>query len=297
MDFTVRKYRMLLEALSEAGYVFRTFESFMGLDPAEASGSRRENSPHSAPGKVAVLRHDVDLLPGNALRFAKLEAGMGIAATYYFRIVPQSFDREIIRTIHGLGHEIGYHYEDLSLVARTRMRTPDARRDPRSTREDLPDLAIDSFRRNLETLRELVPVRTACMHGSPLSRFDNRLIWERHDYRDFGIVAEPYFDVDYTKVWYITDTGRSWGRNDANVRDRVESGFDLRIRSTDHLVQLAQSGELPGRIFINTHPQRWNDPGYRWARELALQNVKNLLKSFLIRLRRPTWTGFLSPFT
>ena len=151
---------------------------------------------------------------------------------------------------------------------------------------DILDLAIDSFRRNLEILRGVVPVRTACMHGSPLSRFDNRKIWEKYEYRDYGIIAEPYFDVDYSKVWYITDTGRSWGRNDANIRDRVDSGFGLCIRSTDQLIRLARSGELPRWIIINTHPQRWNDPGYRWVRELILQNVKNLLKSILVRLRR-----------
>ena len=47
---------------------------------------------------------------------AQLEADMGNRGTYYFRIVPESFDPQIIENIAELGHEVGYHYEDVSLV-------------------------------------------------------------------------------------------------------------------------------------------------------------------------------------
>ena len=66
--------------------------------------------------KVVILRHDVDRLPGNALKMAGLEHGMDIAATYYFRAVPVSWDEGIIREIAGMGHEVGYHYENLESV-------------------------------------------------------------------------------------------------------------------------------------------------------------------------------------
>ena len=33
------------------------------------------------------------------------------------------------------------------------------------------------------------------MHGSPLSKWDNWDLWEKFDYRDYGIIAEPYFDL------------------------------------------------------------------------------------------------------
>jgi len=46
------------------------------------------------------------------------------------------------------------------------------------------------------------------MHGIPLSKFDNRLLWAKYDYRDFGIIAEPYFDIDFDEVLYLTDTGK-----------------------------------------------------------------------------------------
>jgi len=67
-------------------------------------------------------------------------------------------------------------------------------------------LAIEDFRINLDKFRAIYPVKTICMHGSPLSKFDNRLLWEKYDYRDFGIVGSPceieclYFSNIYLSV-------------------------------------------------------------------------------------------------
>ena len=66
--------------------------------------------------RVVILRHDVDTLPENSLKTAKLEHDLGIKGTYYFRIVRESYDEIIIKQIAGLGHEIGYHYENLSTM-------------------------------------------------------------------------------------------------------------------------------------------------------------------------------------
>ncbi len=83
---------------------------------------------------------------------------------------------------------------------------------------------------NLERLRKLYPVKTICMHGSPLSKYDNRKLWEKHDYKDYGIIGEPYFDVDFSRVLYLTDTGRCWDGFDYSVRDKVISDFGIRKR-------------------------------------------------------------------
>ncbi len=93
MDFTFNIYRQLLESLLAGGYSFQTFSDFI-------------NNPLD---KVVVMRHDVDRLPGNALKMARLEHGMGVAATYYFRAVPVSWDEGIMREIADMGHETGYH--------------------------------------------------------------------------------------------------------------------------------------------------------------------------------------------
>ena len=94
--------------------------------------------------------------------------------------------------------------------------------------KELVDIAIKRFSENLEKLRKIAPVRTICMHGSPMSRWDSRLLWKYYDYRDFGITGEPYFDVDFDKVFYLTDTGRRWDGDSFNIRDKSINRKDLK---------------------------------------------------------------------
>lgn len=248
-DFTVEAYIRLLDAFRQGGYSFQTFKQFL-KQPAE---------------RVVILRHDVDKLPLNSLKFAQIERQMGMPATYYFRIVPQSFQPSVIRQILALGHEIGYHYEDMDLCKGDSAR------------------AYQSFQENLSRLRELAPIETACMHGSPLSRFDNRDLWKTYGYRELGISGEPYFDLDYSKVFYITDTGRKWNSTDSSIRDKVQSSFHIPVNSTFHLIQLVQAGKLPDQIMINTHPQRWSDYLLLWTKELVLQTGKNVAKRIVVK--------------
>ena len=244
MDYTLNTYQSLLKGLKNLEFSFQTIEQFI-------------ETPQK---KVIILRHDVDGLPANSLKMAELEHDLGIPASYYFRAVPESWDEAVIQKIAGMGHEIGYHYENLSAC------------------KGEFDQAWADFQTNLGRLRELVPVTTICMHGSPLSKWDNRRLWETYNYRDLGILAEPYFDVDYSQVFYITDTGRKWNNEDSSIRDKVKSGFDIPIKSTGHLIRLAQENKLPDKIMINTHPQRWEDRRLPWIKEMVWQNVKNVVK-------------------
>lgn len=248
-DFTVRKYNELLDAFKKAGYEFQTVEDYV-LSPLP---------------KVVILRHDIDKMPLNALEFAKLEKSKEIYATYYFRIVPKTFVPSIIREIAVLGHNIGYHYEDVDL-----------------TKGDI-DKGYISFKTNLEKLRKIAPVKTICMHGSPLSRYDNKRLWDKYNYRDEDIICEPYLDVDFNKVLYLTDTGRRWNNDEVSIRDKVHSAYNFQIKNTNQLINLVQENKLPEQIMINTHPQRWNDNIFYWIRELLAQSVKNQIKKIIVK--------------
>ena len=81
--------------------------------------------------------------------------------------------------------------------------------------------------------RKYYPAKTICMHGSPLSKYDNKKIWEKYDYRDYGIIADPSFDIDYDEVFYITDTGRAWNHTTASVRDKVTKQEDWKLRGLE----------------------------------------------------------------
>jgi len=153
---------------------------------------------------------------------------MGIHGTYYFRVVPQSYDVEIIKKIAALGHEIGHHYEDVDLVLQRQKIKVKSEKD----KEELIDYAYKSFCRNLEMFRQNFDVKTICMHGSPLSPYDNKLIWSKYDYKELGIIGEPYFDLDWNEFGYLTDTGRRWNGSEVSVRDKV-GDQDKRLKEKD----------------------------------------------------------------
>ncbi|MDR1543513.1 MAG: hypothetical protein LBS50_03695 [Prevotellaceae bacterium] len=215
--------------------------------------------------KFVILRHDVDLKAENSLETAKIENLLGICASYYFCIIPQSDKPHIIKQIAELGHEIGYHYEDLSLFKGDKKK------------------AIAHFEQNLAYFREFYPVKTICMHGSPTSKFDNRNIWESYSYKDFGIIGEPYFDVDFDKIFYLTDTGRTWNGSRFSIRDKVETlAFTQKFNTTQEIINALKINNLPNKIMITSHPQRWTDNLFAWLWEFFFQKTKNIIKFFLL---------------
>jgi hypothetical protein len=251
-DFTLQIYKALCVEFKNQGYKPLTFAAYCAME---------------RPEKYIILRHDVDRNPHNALGMAMLENRLGINASYYFRLVPASYDRDAIKQIIDLDHEVGYHYEDIS-----RMRGSMSK-------------AIASFEDNLSALRELYPVKTICMHGSPLSKWDNRLLWRYYNYSDFGIIGEPYFDVDFDQVLYLTDTGRSWNSESTSIRDCVESQFNCSFSNTFDIIQSLGNGGLPAGVMLNVHPQRWHDRYLPWLKEFFWQNTKNIGKRILVTRR------------
>ena len=267
-DFTLYQYRHLLESLLQQGYQFLTFEQYC----------EQKSSPHrpiaSSPDspKYILLRHDVDLKAANSLATAQIEHELGICATYYFRVVPQSNQPDIIRAIAALGHEIGYHYEDMALM------------------QGDTEKAYAHFQQQLNYFRQFYPVRTICMHGAPTSQWDGKELWKHYDYRDLGIIGEPYFDIDFSQMFYLTDTGRCWDGYKVSVRDKIPVYQDqwnaqgLVYHATNDIIHAAGQGSLPPRIMITTHPQRWTDRPLAWLKELLVQNAKNIIKRlFLVK--------------
>jgi len=264
IDFINKHLSELFSAFQLNNYYFKTFYEFESL------------KMELADSKVIILRHDVDTRPKNSLAFARIQAEMGIKGTYYFRIVPQSFNKAIIKEIIDLGHEVGYHYENMD------------------TCKGNVDKAYEEFCHNLEKFRRLTPVQTISMHGSPMSSFDNREIWKKYDYKKLGIIAEPYFDINFNELYYITDTGRRSDGHLYNVRDKATKEnpvtnpefLKLRYHSTLDIIRAIENDSFPKQTMLNFHPQRWNDKPIPWLKELFWQNVKNQGKRMLVILRK-----------
>lgn len=259
MDFTLKKYKRLLQAFLDCQYGFVTFENYC-LHKTDLDAER-----------FVILRHDVDLKAVNSLVTAQIEHSLGIQASYYFRVVPQSNKPEIIKAIANLGHEIGYHYEDMSIC------------------EGDTQKAIAHFERQLAYFRQFYPVKTICMHGAPRSRFDGKELWESFDYHDYGIIGEPYFDVDFSQVFYLTDTGRRWDGFNVSLRDKVPVyqdewiGKGLVYHCTDDIIRAVENGSFSKHLMMTTHPQRWTNQRGEWLWEYLSQSAKNVVKRLMKR--------------
>lgn len=250
MDFTLYKYKELLQVFLHNGYSFQTLDKFRYI-----SGN-----------KEIILRHDVENDYRNAIAFAQIEKSLNIKGSYYFRYSKRGFNKEIIQSVAQMGHEIGYHYDDLSFcngnINKAKLR----------------------FIQNLQSLRQMVTVTTITMEGSPLSRYNNGHIWNHIDYKDYGIQCEPYFDIDYKNVFYLTDTGRKWNGYNFNLRDKIPEAqkrwkiSGLIYHSTDEIISSVNSSQFPGTALITFHPQRWSNNVFRWMIELIFQSTKNIFK-------------------
>ncbi|NEW60223.1 hypothetical protein GSY74_02910 [Sulfurovum sp. bin170] len=251
-DFTHDIYIELLNILKDRGFQFITVEEYFTL-------KYDKNRP------FIMLRHDVDRRPNSSLAMAKIENSLGVKATYYFRTIPKTLKADIINGIANLGHEIGYHYESLA-----------------ETNGDYEKAIVD-FEKNLFSLNRFYPIKSISMHGRPTSRWDSRLLWERYDYRRYGISSEPYFDIDFQKILYITDAGRAWNNEAINLRDRVESDFDFLFNHTADIISNIDRGRVPDKIMINIHPEHWADELFEWYRILLIRKIKNFVKKIVIR--------------
>jgi hypothetical protein len=217
--------------------------------------------------KSIILRHDIDAMPLNALSLATVEYKAGVRSSFFFKTQPGILNQQVIRQISSLDHEIGYHYED------------------RARNHGNYANAISDFERNLDALRKIFPVTLICADGDPLSKYNNLWLWEKYDYKRFGISHEMYLDIDYNDYAYFTDTGRCWNGDRFNVWDHVKTNKQWpHYHSTSDIIHALENDTFPVKSAINIHPQRWNDNVYGWTKELVWQNAKNVIKWGLLRI-------------
>ena len=259
-DFTLDIYRELLETLQRQGYELIGYADYLKAKSQEKSAKR-----------FVILRHDVDAKPWNSLKTAQIEHSSGAKATYYFRVGKESNVPEVIKAIAKLGHEIGYHYEDMSLC------------------NGNVDQAWSHFKTWLDYFRQYYAVETICMHGAPTSIWDGKDLWKQYDYKDLGLIGEPYLDTDFGDVFYLTDTGRCWDGYKVSVRDKIPGYQEewtkkgLTWHTTMELIRAIENDQLPKHVMITTHPQRWTNDSKQWYLELVTQNCKNIIKKLWIR--------------
>lgn len=252
-DFTPQALELLFVTLKKDGCQFITFSDYLSGDITQ---------------KFVIIRHDIDRKYYRALRIAKMENDLGIKASYYFRCINYLFPNEIIYKINGLGHEIGYHYEVLVKANGNYTK------------------AIEVFNKELALLRKITDVKTISSHGSPLSKWDSRRIWQNENFKEFGLLGDCNLSINNGQIFYLTDTGRGWNTKGANIRDKVNPDYSLSFKNTFDLIEAINNDRLPAKLMINIHPQRWNEGFLPWLNELVWGNIKNIGKRILVRIYR-----------
>ena len=280
-DFTVKKYKLLLQAMIKEEYGFLNVKQSL------------KNDDLYSKQKIAIIRHDIDTKHdlSIALEMANFEASNGISASYYFRTIPDVFDKDVIKKIYDLGHEIGYHYEVLAL-----------------TEGDFQK-GIEWFEKDLQLLRAICPISTICQHGGTLGKYSSTSIfglfktgfallsgklnmkyypsiqlWDKYKLEDFGLTGDAYLSFDFEKIKYFSDTGLSWDSHSTRIVDNVSEGENSEVsaHTTDDLIELITNDRIE-RVNILVHPANWNDNLFDWIKWKTLQHIRNLSKRILKR--------------
>lgn len=259
-DYTQKKYADLVQCLAENYSTFGILNYTLAMHA------------NNLPERFFIVRHDVDANIRNALEIARIDAQFGIQATFYFRVKPFLFNIDIIKKIKNLGHEVGYHYEVLS-----------------DTKGDMTQARM-LFETNLNKMRSFVPVTSVCMHGRSLSPHNNLDFWNEHDLEEFDLVAEPYLTIDYSDMYYFSDTSRCWNNSKYNLRDIVDSLGSAGVTTTDELITFFRDTNAQKKGALLTHSNFWTDDWLSWWSNRWLFFILNrikLSKKKLLESRKP----------
>lgn len=258
-NLTHNHYRDILVRLKNTPYQLTTVRDYF-LNKSESK-------------KFIIIRHDVDRKACQSVRMAQLEASIGVFSSYYFRSSKfGDFPDKAIKAIDDLGHEVGYHYENLSQFNGDAVK------------------AMGQFGVNLSEFRSKYRCDTICAHGKPLSRHNNFTQLLRTNLSEYGIIADASLSLAKDKLVYFTDTGGRWNIEPAlNHRDYIGPPSlmirDINPSNTDDFIEFMKSFE--GSAYISTHPERWAHNTFFLVRAKSRDAVINVIKKVLklIRLR------------
>lgn len=184
VEFTLDRFRSILDRIRSAGYTFRAYDDDIGV------------------GDV-ILRHDVDLSLERAVEMARIERDLDISATYFFLLGTPLYNpfegqaRKRVREIARMDHDVGLHFS-------THQHWPESRP------SDQAELA-DRVNEELAAFETIVPeaVSIVSFHAPPhwtLAR----------TFEGFDSTYEPRF---FNEIDYIADSGQRWRDEGVTIPD------------------------------------------------------------------------------
>ena len=138
MNFTYEGYKALTDLLKAHGYQFVSYDTWQNQQ-----------------GRCVIMRHDIDNDPLYSLRLAQLEAEQGVHSVYFVLLTSDFYNvfsrrnREYLREIISLGHDIGLHFDSAAY--------PDS---------DTPEGLIKNIQHEAALLSEAInhPIKFVSMH-------------------------------------------------------------------------------------------------------------------------------------
>lgn len=179
--------------MREVGYTYDWYREF--LTDLVSRGRRFRAYDEELAADDVLLRHDVDLSPERALEVARIEAELGVHATYFFLCSAPLYNlfdrptRDIVGHIESLGHDVGLHFSTHQYW------DADARPDDGAVRT-----RIDDERGVLEAVAD--PVEAVSFHIPPE--------WALR--REFDGVESTYEPRFFSEIGYYGDSNGRWRR-------------------------------------------------------------------------------------
>lgn len=174
---SITEYDSIIQLAKRNDYRFYTLQGFL-------------NATIGADDAFIILRHDIDTDPGAALLFAGVEQQHQVPASYFFR--RKTWDSKVMSILHRRGHEVGYHFEELSDYAKAHHIKESA-----VLMQHLPAIRR-AFAQNLVNLRQTLDfeLSTAAAHGDfsyQTLEVGNRYFLKDPEFRaNMGIDYEAY---------------------------------------------------------------------------------------------------------
>jgi hypothetical protein len=243
------EYRQLLVRATELEY--RTMSIGEYRRAAAAGG------PNGT--KVLILRHDVDTdLPTAKLQF-DIERSLEVSASYFFRL--STVDVEFMRRVEAHGGDAGYHYEELSTVAREQgLRTRG------EVELHLPAIR-GRFRENLRALRATtgLPLRAVAAHGDMANRH-------------LGMRNQELLDDALRSELEIEVTADARAATPGLVSRFSDATYPTFWKPHDPLIALERGDAV---VYTLTHPRQWRSN----VRENLRDDLGRLVEGYRYRCR------------
>lgn len=223
-EFRIEDYEKICKSIYESKYKTYTLRQYFEEKPKK---------------DFIIMRHDVDYNIDDALKIAEIELSYGVNSTFFIRLNNRT-TRKKINQLRNITSEIGLHYDALVKTNSEVKR------------------ALTIFRYQMKFLNSIIEVKTISPHGSSTKRTQNTELLEKMNLNQFNLLGDAMISVDFEKIPYYTDAGRTWNLNKNKLNDfpNIVIKDYKYVDKSSELCSLI-SREYYDAFYLSSHPELW----------------------------------------